>query len=140
MLISNENGHLFIFIGSCEFPFGNYLYMFLLISLCIFVISLWCLGVWYFWYQFCFHCTCPSFFMVSWTVILNFNVLVFVSHLRNPFPNSILNMFNFIVFFSYSCLVSHLNFQSTWNWRLWQCMTSLLIMVSDSTVQLIFNK
>lgn len=113
MLITNENGHLFIFIGSCEFPFGNYLYMFLLISVCIFVISL-CYRSVIFLMTVLFSLSVPLFMVSWWTVILNFNRLVSVSHSQTP----ILNMFNFIVFFSFWYLVSCLNSQSTWNWLL----------------------
>ena len=113
MLITNENGHLFIFIGSCEFPFGNYLYMFLLISVCIFVISL-CYRSVIFLMPVLFSLSVPLFMVSWWTVILNFNRLVSVSHSQTP----ILNMFNFIVFFSFWYLVSCLNSQSTWNWLL----------------------
>ena len=89
------------------------LHVFANFCLLIFVISL-CYRSVIFLMPVFFSLSMPLFMASWWTVILNFNLLVSVSHSQTP----ILNMFNFIVFFSFWCLVSCLNSQSTWNWLL----------------------
>ena len=80
-----------------------------------------------------FGCKCPSLSIVSlWTEILNFSLAKFISEflclVEEILPKSqIINMLGFIVLFIFWSLVSHLNSQSTWNFYLWQSMTSLLI-------------